>query len=158
MNILLTGASRGIGAAAFAALVRDGHLVVGHSTSGNDGLIAADFADPSAPRQLWDRAVAALGGRIRLAVPFRGAPLTCPLIAGLAHLEKHTHRASGRPSTLHRRPPHRAIPSPIQPTGETLCASMKLPERGIEFCLARDTRSRSPDFTRPPASVDRAPR
>lgn len=68
MNILLTGASRGIGAAAFAALVRDGHLVVGHSTSGNDGLIAADFADPSAPRQLWDRAVAALGGRIDVLV------------------------------------------------------------------------------------------
>lgn len=68
MNILLTGASRGIGAAAFAALVRDGHLVVGHSTSGTDGLIAADFADPSAPRQLWGRAVAALGGRIDVLV------------------------------------------------------------------------------------------
>jgi hypothetical protein len=35
---------------------------------------------------------------------------------------------------------------------------VKLPERGIELCLAGDARSRSPDFTRPPANVDRAPR
>jgi NAD(P)-dependent dehydrogenase (short-subunit alcohol dehydrogenase family) len=68
MNILLTGASRGIGAAAAASLLRDGHLVVGHSTSGSDDLIGADFADPSAPRQLWDRAVEALGGRIDVLV------------------------------------------------------------------------------------------
>jgi hypothetical protein len=31
-------------------------------------------------------------------------------------------------------------------------------ERGIELCLAGEASSRSPDFTRPPASVDRAPR
>jgi hypothetical protein len=35
---------------------------------------------------------------------------------------------------------------------------VKLPERGIELCLAGDTRSRSLDFTRPPVSIDRAPR
>jgi hypothetical protein len=35
---------------------------------------------------------------------------------------------------------------------------VKLPERGIELCLAGDAGSRSPDFTRPPANVDRAPR
>jgi hypothetical protein len=35
---------------------------------------------------------------------------------------------------------------------------VKLPERGIELCLAGDARSRSPDFTRSPANVDRAPR
>lgn len=64
MNILLTGASRGIGAAAYAALVRDGHSVIGHSTTGNDGLIAGDFADTSATRRLWDSAALALGGRI----------------------------------------------------------------------------------------------
>ena len=32
MNILITGASRGIGAAAFELLKSDGHRVVGHST------------------------------------------------------------------------------------------------------------------------------
>ena len=42
MHILLTGASRGIGAATFHALTAAGHRVAGHSTIGNDGLIAAD--------------------------------------------------------------------------------------------------------------------
>jgi hypothetical protein len=65
---------------------------------------------------------------------------------------------SGRPSTHHRRPANWALPSPVQPLRETLRASVKLPERGIELCLTGDTRSRSPDFTRPPASIDRAPR
>jgi hypothetical protein len=49
-------------------------------------------------------------------------------------------------------------PSPVRPSRETLRASVKLPERGIELCLAGDTRSRSPDFTRPPANVDQPPR
>jgi hypothetical protein len=69
-----------------------------------------------------------------------------------------TWRASGRPSTRHRRPANRAIPSPVQPSRETLRASVKLPERGIELYLAGDAGSRSPNFTRPPANVDRAPR
>jgi hypothetical protein len=67
-------------------------------------------------------------------------------------------RASGHPRTHRCRPADRAFPSPVWPTRETLCASVKLPKRGIELCLAGDTRSRSPDFTRPPANVDRAPR
>jgi hypothetical protein len=69
-----------------------------------------------------------------------------------------TRRASGRPIPRHRRPASRAIPSPIQPSGWTLRASVKLSERGIELCLTGDARSRSPDFTRPPANIDRAPR
>jgi hypothetical protein len=69
-----------------------------------------------------------------------------------------TRRASGRPSTRHRRPASRAIPSLVQPLRETLRASVKLPDRGIELCLAGETKSRSLDFTRPPADVDRAPR
>jgi NAD(P)-dependent dehydrogenase (short-subunit alcohol dehydrogenase family) len=59
MNILLTGASRGIGAAAFSAL--SAHRVVGQSTGGNDGLVAADLSDPEAARKLWDAALAELG-------------------------------------------------------------------------------------------------
>jgi hypothetical protein len=65
--------------------------------------------------------------------------------------------ASGRPSTHHHRPANWALPSPVRPSRETLPASVKLPERGIKLCLAGDNRSRSPDFTRPPASVDQAP-
>jgi hypothetical protein len=69
-----------------------------------------------------------------------------------------TRCASGRPSTRHRRPASIAIPRPVQPSRETLRASVKLPERGIKLCLAGDAGSRSPDFTRSPANVDRAPR
>jgi NAD(P)-dependent dehydrogenase (short-subunit alcohol dehydrogenase family) len=64
MNILVTGASRGIGAAAFALLRSTGHRVAGHSTRGSEELIAADLADPEAPRALWDAALDRLGGRI----------------------------------------------------------------------------------------------
>ena len=61
MNILLTGASRGIGAATLDHFRAAGHRVVGHSTAGQDGLVAADFTDPAAPRALWDAALAELG-------------------------------------------------------------------------------------------------
>jgi 3-oxoacyl-[acyl-carrier protein] reductase len=64
MNILITGASRGIGAAAYALLKAHGHKVVGHSTTGSDDLIAGDLALPHAPRQIWETAVDELGGQI----------------------------------------------------------------------------------------------
>jgi NAD(P)-dependent dehydrogenase (short-subunit alcohol dehydrogenase family) len=68
MNILITGASRGIGAAALAALEQAGNRVVGQSTAGSDTLIAADFTDPDAPRRLWEQAFDALDGRIDVLV------------------------------------------------------------------------------------------
>ena len=75
MNILLTGASRGIGEATLAALTKAGHRVVGHSTAGSPGsasgagsLIAADFTDPNAPRRLWEQAFERLDGRIDVLV------------------------------------------------------------------------------------------
>ena len=64
MNILLTGASRGIGAATLEALSSSGHRVAGHSSKGADGLIAADLADPAASRLLWNEAIERLDGRI----------------------------------------------------------------------------------------------
>ena len=64
MNILITGASRGIGAATYALLKAHGHNVRGHSTQGSDDLIAGDLSDPAAPRQLWDTALNELDGEI----------------------------------------------------------------------------------------------
>ena len=68
MNILITGASRGIGGAAYELLKKHGHDVVGHSTRGSDSLIAGDLADPSAPRNVWDTALDELGGQIDVLV------------------------------------------------------------------------------------------
>src|SRR5688500_4876355 len=68
MNILITGASRGIGAAAYALLRSTGHDVAGHSTRGSDDLIGGDLADPPAPRAIWDVAIKRLGGRIDVLV------------------------------------------------------------------------------------------
>ena len=68
MNILITGASRGIGAAALAALKKAGHRVIGHSSQGSDLLIAGDLSDPAAPRDIWDTAADELGGHVDVLV------------------------------------------------------------------------------------------
>jgi len=68
MNVLITGASRGIGAAAYSHLKKHGHRVVGHSTKGSDELIAGDLMSPAAPRDIWDTAVDELGGEIDVLV------------------------------------------------------------------------------------------
>ena len=68
MNILITGASRGIGAAALRLLTDAGHNALGHSTRGGDGLIGGDLIDPEAPLRIWGAALEALGGRIDVLV------------------------------------------------------------------------------------------
>lgn len=68
MNILITGASRGIGAAALAALKDAGHRVIGHSSQGSPLLIAGDLSDPAAPRNIWDTAADELGGQVDVLV------------------------------------------------------------------------------------------
>ncbi len=68
MNILLTGASRGIGEATLAALTDAGHHVVGHSTAGSETLVAADFTNPVAVRGVWETAFERLDGRIDVLV------------------------------------------------------------------------------------------
>ena len=66
LNILVTGTSRGIGAAILAAL--DAHNVVGHATRSGEGMIAADLADPDQVGALWREALARLDGRIDVLV------------------------------------------------------------------------------------------
>ena len=64
MNILVTGASRGIGAAAYNLLKSRGHNVAGHSSRGTEELIPGELTDPAAPARLWASALERLGGRI----------------------------------------------------------------------------------------------
>ena len=77
LNILVTGSSRGIGRSILAALA--GHNVVGHSTRGGEGAVAADLADPEAARALWWEAMGRLDGRIDVLVNnagiFEAAPI-----------------------------------------------------------------------------------
>ena len=68
MNILLTGASRGIGAASLGLLRQSGHAVIGHSTRGGNGLIGADLSEPGAGARLWKQALDRAGGRIDVLV------------------------------------------------------------------------------------------
>lgn len=70
-NILLTGASRGIGAACADAL--KSHNVVG--TSSADG----DLADPATPRKLWDAALERLGGRVEVLINNAGVFEAAPI-------------------------------------------------------------------------------
>ncbi len=68
MNILVTGASRGIGLAAYNLLETRGHNVVGHSSRGSAELIAGELTDPEAPRKIWSEALDRLGGHIDVLV------------------------------------------------------------------------------------------
>lgn len=63
--ILLTGSSRGIGAAARDLLSERGAKVIGHaSSSGRGDAIGADFTQPASPQMLWEEALAQSGGQI----------------------------------------------------------------------------------------------
>jgi 3-oxoacyl-[acyl-carrier protein] reductase len=73
-HILLTGSSRGIGAAIAAAL--GDARVAGHATHGG---LAADFADPAGPQRLWAKALDALDGRIDVLINNAGVFEAAPL-------------------------------------------------------------------------------
>ncbi len=75
-NILLTGSSRGIGAAIAEALTNAGHQVIGHGTASG---VPADFADPNAPDRLWDTALDRLGGHIDVLINNAGVFEANPL-------------------------------------------------------------------------------
>ena len=80
MNILVTGTSRGIGAAIAAAL--SGHTVLGHATTPGPQRLAADLDMPGAASRLWAQALERLDGRIDVLVNNAGLFEANPLDAG----------------------------------------------------------------------------
>ncbi|MFC3071054.1 SDR family NAD(P)-dependent oxidoreductase [Phenylobacterium soli] len=67
-HVLVTGSTRGIGAAVAERLTRKDARVVGHGRTASDGVIAADLSDPAAADRLWSEALARLDGRIDVLV------------------------------------------------------------------------------------------
>jgi NAD(P)-dependent dehydrogenase (short-subunit alcohol dehydrogenase family) len=63
-HILVTGSSRGIGAAVMQALEARGARVVGHGRRNSATALGEDLEDPAAAGRLWRRALERLDGRI----------------------------------------------------------------------------------------------
>ena len=84
--ILLTGSSRGIGAAAKAALEARGATVVGQATTSSaTDTVPADFTEPFAPHELWQAALARAGGEIDVLVNNAGLFAPNPIDATDLH-------------------------------------------------------------------------
>lgn len=83
---LVTGSSRGIGAAIVARLRARGVKVVGHARTAVDAdTIAADLTDPTAAARIWEQALERCGGRIDCLVNNAGLFEANPL--GLSDIE-----------------------------------------------------------------------
>ncbi|WP_128892799.1 SDR family NAD(P)-dependent oxidoreductase [Erythrobacter sp. HKB08] len=68
-SILVTGSSRGIGAAIRKQLESRGQLVIGHGSADHDAqTIGADFTEPQAPAMLWQEALKRSAGEIDVLV------------------------------------------------------------------------------------------
>ena len=92
-RILLTGSSRGIGAAAKAALAARGARVMGQARrSETADTLAADFREPGAARALWEEALERSGGAIDVLVNnaglFEANPLDAPDVAWIEGWEE----------------------------------------------------------------------
>ncbi|MES3091841.1 SDR family oxidoreductase [Sphingomonas aerolata] len=81
MTILLTGSSRGIGAAIHQALTDAGATVIGHKSSngGSASGLPADFANPAGPTALWNAALEQAGGTIDVLINNAGVFEASPL-------------------------------------------------------------------------------
>jgi len=78
--ILLTGSSRGIGAAARTLLEERGANMIGQATSARGATtLAADFAEPVAPQMLWQEALKKSGDEIDVLVNNAGLFDTNPV-------------------------------------------------------------------------------
>ena len=88
-NILITGSSRGIGAAIAAALDTPPNSVVGHGTASG---IPCDFSQPGSARALWAQALDTLDGKIDVLINnagvFEAAPIGLDDDAWLAAWER----------------------------------------------------------------------
>ncbi|HEY2753034.1 SDR family oxidoreductase [Phenylobacterium sp.] len=67
-HILITGSTRGIGAAVADLLAARGAQVMGHGRADGPAVLAADLAEAGAADKLWDRALDRLDGRIDVLV------------------------------------------------------------------------------------------
>jgi NAD(P)-dependent dehydrogenase (short-subunit alcohol dehydrogenase family) len=63
-HVLVTGSTRGIGAAIAAALARQGARVIGHGRADGAQVLGADLADPETASRLWSRALEQLDGHV----------------------------------------------------------------------------------------------
>lgn len=92
LTALVTGSSRGIGAAIAVQLRGRGLTVIGHAGKAHDAdTIGADLTDPAAPARIWDEAMARSGGRIDVLVNnaglFAANPITLSDIEWLDNWE-----------------------------------------------------------------------
>ncbi|MFO1256675.1 MAG: SDR family oxidoreductase [Sphingomonadaceae bacterium] len=83
LTVLVTGSSRGIGAAIVTALKARGARVIGHASRAHDAeTIGADLADPTAPARLWHEALERADGRIDVLVNNAGLFAANPIALG----------------------------------------------------------------------------
>lgn len=81
LAILVTGSTRGIGAALADALAARGASVVRHGRTAAPGVIGADLGEPAAAETLWGEALAAAGGTIDVLINNAGLFSPNPLDA-----------------------------------------------------------------------------